>query len=375
MRKILINLLALLLLPGFISSAQAIEFGEDATGSGFVVPISIDKGNGKFGGCSGALIAPLIVVTAGHCVLDVNGLLTKNIYVGLAGSSQASITTNDKIVSVQITSTFQNGAGATVGDDDLAFLTLAKSQTLRVPIVLASDKQATEMKSSQANLKAFGYGAYGDTSKEVVTFPKSMTGTFSSLNSIYSNSAYMSTTNANACLGDSGSPILNITATQVTLVGILTGGPASIQCTKKSSDGTYRTHFTLVGRYANLAFSAATDVMNSQEQTINSQKSQLADKESQLTQASSTLTNTRSQLITAQSSLDTATKSVQELQSSLDTATKSAQELQSKLDAANAAIIALNKKLPQTIVCTKGNATQKVTAVMPKCPKGYVLKA
>ena len=353
MKKSLILLSALLLFSSFISRAHAIENGDDATGTSFVVPITIDKGNSKFSGCSGTLIAPLIVVTAGHCIVDANGLTTKNIYVGLAGSSAASVTLSDKIISVQITSSFASGAGATVGDDDLAFLTLAKPQIVRVPIVLASEKQVTEMKTSQAALKAIGYGRYGDTSSVEVTFPKSMDGTFSTTNAKYSNSAYMASTKANACSGDSGSPILNITATQVTLVGILTGGSQSVYCSSKGSDGLYRTLFTLVGRYANLAFSAATDVMKSQEETIASQKSQLANKDSEID--------------TAQSELDTANESAEELQGQLE-------ELQGQLDTAKVIIVALNKKLPQTIMCIKGKLTQKITAVMPKCPKGYVLK-
>lgn len=360
MKKILTLLSALLLFSGFMSPAQAIENGDDAAGSGFVVPISIDKGNGKYGSCSGALIAASIVVTAGHCVLDANGLLTRNVYVGLAGSSSSSVTLADKISSVQITSTFQNAADAKVGDDDLAFLTLNKPQSLRTTIILASEKQATEFKNSQVSLKTFGYGVYGDTSKEVITFPKSMSGTFSPVNAVYSNSAYMATTTANVCQGDSGSPVLNITATQVILVGIVTGTTLSIQCSKKESDGVYRTLFTLVGRYANLAFSAATDVMNSQEQQLNSQKGQLADKDSLLNQASISLTNTRNQLVTVQANLD-------------DTTSKN-EEIQKKLDIANTAIEDLKKKLPQTIVCIKGKLTQKVTSVTPKCPKGYTLK-
>jgi len=358
MRKLLITLMAISFLMGLVAPAQAIENGDDATGSGFVVPITMDRGNGKWGGCSGALIAPLIVVTAGHCVLDANGLLTKNVYVGVAGSSASSITLADKISTIQITSTFKNTP--TVDDDDLAFLTLSKPQSLSTPIVLASEKQITEFKNARVSLKTFGYGVYGDTSTEVTTTPKSMEGTYSNINSIYTNSAYMTSIKANACQGDSGSPILNITASQVTLVGILTGGAGSVKCTKKSTDGTYLTLFTLVGRYANLAFSAATDVMNSQEQLMNSQKIQLSGKDSQLSQTNVALTNTRNELSSVQATLS-ATTLVKD-------------ELQIQLDTANAVVEALKKKLPQTIVCTKGKLTQKVTAVMPKCPKGFVLK-
>ena len=325
----------------FPIQAQAVENGEDATGSSFVVPISWELGNGKWGGCSGTLIAPSIVVTAGHCVLDANGLLTKNVYVGKAGSSISSITREDIIAAVQITSTFQNASDGKVGDDDLAFLTLSRPQTQRVPIILASEKQVTEFKSKAIALKTFGYGDYSNSATDTVTFPKSFTGSFSSVNSVYSNSAYMISTSGTSCTGDSGAPILNVTATQVTLVGILTGstrGPND-RCGQKSNDGNYYNLFTLVGRYANLAFSAATSVLNSQEQALSLQSAQIADLETQLSEAITSST-----------------------------------DFSNQLDEAKAAIAELKKQIPKTITCVKGKLTKKVSALDPKCPAGYKTK-
>ena len=363
MKKLFIALAALMLTTVFASPAQAVENGEDATGSAFVVPISIDNGNGKYSGCSGTLLAPSIVVTAGHCVLDANGLLTKSVYVGLAGSSQNSITLSDKITAVQITSTFQSTAGGKVQDDDLAFLTLGKPQPLRIPIILASEKQVTEFKSKASPLKSIGYGSYTNQGTETVTYPKSFDGTYSSVNSVYSNSAYMASTNGRSCTGDSGAPILNITATQVTLVGILTGTQRgdNDKCGQKQSDGSFYTIFTVVGRYANLAFSAATDVMSSQDQTLSTQLSLINSKDSQVNQYALLRDSLKEQLTTAQLSLEATNENLE--------------RIQAQLDSANLVIATLKKQLPQSIVCTKGKLTKKVTAVKPVCPTGYKVKS
>lgn len=321
--------------------ANAVENGVDAAGSSFVVPISIDKGNGKSILCSGTLIAPSIAVTAGHCVLDANGLLAKNIYVGIAGSTYKSITTSDLIRSVQITSTFQSASGGTVGDDDLAFITLGKPQPLRTPIILASEKQITDFKNKGVTLKSIGYGYYSNSGTEDTPFPRSFDGIFSQANSGYSNSAFLASTLATACGGDSGGPVLNISATQVTLVGVLTGisrGPND-RCGQKSTDGNYYSLFTLVGRYANLAFSAATEVMNLQDLENKSQSSKIYDLEDQL-----------------------------------EVSTTEASEANSLLDEANTTIVELRKQLPQTITCVRGKATKKVTGINPKCSSGYKVK-
>ena len=102
MKKTLVVLVSLILLAGIIPTAQAVENGVDATGSQYVVPIKMEIAPNVFGTCSGALISPYIVVTAAHCAVDVDGLVNKKIYVGVAGSSMESIKVTDIIDSVKL---------------------------------------------------------------------------------------------------------------------------------------------------------------------------------------------------------------------------------------------------------------------------------
>jgi secreted trypsin-like serine protease len=273
---------SLIIAIGFFP-AQAVEGGVDETGSQFVVPIKIQKSPTTTGTCSGSLIAPFIVVTAGHCVLDSSGLLTTKIYVGLAGSSMEMITTSDIIDSVQITSSFQSGVNSTVGQDDLAFLTLKKAQNMPVPVLLASETEMLALQKASSQLKLIGYGKYGDNSQEKVTFPRSYLGTFSVSVPSQPNSAYLESKVANSCQGDSGSPILSITATKVTIIGILTGSSTSNYCSKPLAlNGNYYALFTIIGRYSNLAFASANQSISILTSKIEKSESDLIEVKSQL---------------------------------------------------------------------------------------------
>jgi len=360
MKRTLLLTLSLLLLISSLSPARAVEYGIDATGNPFVVPIKIQAGANSVFTCSGALIAPSIVVTAGHCVLDNNGLVTKLVYVGKAGSSMESITKDDLINTVQISSTFHDGPDNTVGDDDLAFLTLSKPQPVQIPVTLASESQSASLKSSHAPLRLIGYGAYSATSTEAILYPKYYDGTFSSVALIsHTNSAYMESTKANACSGDSGAPIISTTATSVTIVGIATGSARNGFCTKNIG-GIYYGFFTLISRYSNLAFASAIDQMNSLQSSIEAAKV------------------TNSNLI---KKVDDQAKKNDQLQADLDssktdletakTELKASQDLAAQLQSQLTALIASS---PRTIICIKGKLIQKVIALSPKCPTGYKLK-
>jgi V8-like Glu-specific endopeptidase len=408
------SLFSILLLVLAQSPANAIENGSDATGSNFVVPIAYESAPGKFGGCSGALIAPSIVITAAHCAVDDNGLINSKIYVGDPGSKSDTINTSDIVKEVKMTSSYQNGTF--VAADDIAFLILGKPKLFTSKIELASEAEILALSAAKTSLRIFGYGRTSNLDTSNGRFPSSGNGSFAGIGSVAKqpDTAIYLASKGNSCSGDSGGPVLSITATRILLVGIITGGnsPANAFCSS-----TYST-FTLVNRYTNLAFAIARSQMDLSQIDNNKVVSELNIKIEELNSSNKKITDAANTLLTSFNTLKTkynenvsandalvlkyndavtaANKTINEVNAlNLDAWAKNKllseenatlttkissyevqiSSLEGEIDVLKGQIDELNSKLPKTITCVKGSLSKKVTALKPKCPSGYKLKA
>jgi secreted trypsin-like serine protease len=414
MRKIVLVLSSVILMSSVPYSAGAIENGSDATGISFVVPITMEMSPGKFGGCSGALIAPQIVITAAHCAVDSTGLVNKKIYVGDPGSRSDSINTSDIVREVKMTSSYQSGTYVTT--DDIAFLILNKPKYLDTKVELASEAEILALNIAKAPLKIFGYGATSNSDQASYQSPNSGLGYFSSIGDGIKqpDSAIYKPTKGNSCAGDSGGPVMSITASKVLMIGVITGSNrlASNLC------GSTQTVFTLVNRYTNLAFAISISLMESslaiskakelelnkviEDQKIETKKitdtgfSLLASFNSLVDQYDLMLTTNKGLTSKYEETLLTANSKITELNainvdalaknktltdenaslaSEISTNQLQISALKVDIEDLKTQIDQLNAKLPKSITCVKGSSTKKVTAVKPKCPTGYKLKA
>jgi len=369
--KVLVALVSVVLGIYPLSPAQAIENGIDATGNSHVVKIVSKYNTSKVKMCSGGVLSEYIVVTAAHCLDDESGLLSKEIWVLPPGSvsnrdSSGAYLRDSTWISVdgtQITLTYQNSSQK-VEDDDLAFLVLSKPVELKISTSIPSEDETLRLKSSNAPLRLYGYGYISDSGNSSDA-PRYYIARFDSQTpTSVKNSGYASSSESTSCQGDSGGPVLSITPTNVTVVGVITGGATSVRCGKKQNDGKYYTLFTYLSRYANLAFAAASSANKKVAESSNQLK--LSAEEAK-TKAESDLATTRQESSNLQSEL----KSTQD---ELSDALFQIEELERVIQNLQNEIKLLTSKLTVTINCVKGSRTKKVTGIDPKCPTGYKKK-
>ena len=352
-------------------AAYAIEGGSDAFNSPFVVPVKTIVSSTRYSSCSGALLSPYIVATAGHCILDTSGLISKEIYVGEAGQENSDTFRNwSPVTTVEITASYQKSADGKVGNDDIVFLILGSPLKYSTPVRLASEAEVLNFKANNSQLKIFGYGSISDKG-ETSNKPKLLTASYSQLAALDKNAAWATSTNSSACSGDSGGPVLSISANEIIVVGIVTGGVKSNFCGKAGVDGNYLTIFSIISRYTNLAFAAATK--NSEKLVSNNI---LAIKK--LEESIESLEKENADLLDANADFNDENEKlkidIEDLNTTLLENQNNVIDLEKQIEKLQIQIELLKEKIPTTIVCVKGKLTKKVTAVKPLCPTGYKKK-
>jgi len=340
-------LIGLTLLLTFNSlQAFGVENGESAETSEFVVPISIQSTSTIWNTCSGAVVAPTVVATAGHCVLDATGMLSSRILVGEPGSTNIPTTSWNKVVKIFLDDDYKgNTAEGKIANSDIAFLLLEKPFKINKKINLASENELLTLKSSGAKLRIYGYGYISDAGARSST-PKYFDSTFSKTQVPDPNQALAISNQGNICQGDSGGPVLSITPSKVILVGVITGAYPSVYCTKKQQDGTFLAAFSVINRFSNLATAAITESLQI-EQTQNAQS--------------------RNQ----QSDYEVLSSQVESLQEEVASLSDELERTKEQLVKANLLLNAFSKSGLKAITCSNLVSTKIIVNKKPVCPKGF----
>ena len=375
-----------LLLSSLILStnAHAMQNGQDALGDDKVVGIIFGQNNQRH--CSGALIAPRIVATSGHCVLRIDGGVyskQKHFYGELPSNSDLYVsapgvdipfggTTNKaKVLAQYVPETYTDsmceGTDCNAGMSDVAILILDKELSNK-SFRFATKEEILLMKIVSTPVLSIAYGIKSEQDWQNAKNGKGFDGKPTKSEAV---------TRTNLCCagkkveqwskdnpyglvqtvlprgvfhggGDSGSPLWIKIGTEWVYVGAAGAAQGPVAGNVDPSSPRWTDPFEL-------------SAVGATYFTIAGHKNIYSDAEKYLTQ----------RIIKEKKDLDDAiAKAAAELKAKQEAEAKAAAELKAKQEA-EAKAAALKKT---TITCLKGKLVKKISAVKPVCPKGYKKK-
>jgi hypothetical protein len=372
-------ILSLLLFSGGLTSplANSVEFGQDATGDPNAVHIQ--------GNTSGFLYSERIILTAAHVLnqlrIQPNGDTDGFVYApGLADKTTAK---QYRIIKAFIPKTYINSdfSRNIQAFDDFAIVVIDEDMPLKTKVEIATEDQMRRFAKDKSEVVMIGYGLQSGSQRnnpqDIIRAPHKMTGyLYTPEMMIEHHHQYNlrpsswktfdwgvnhNQKTGSICSGDSGAGHFVEENSVRYYVGTAGNGGESSNC---KADGSFK--FTTGGFMAN--FSSPNKflyLLKSAEAFVEEQKNMQLIKAEEARLAAD-----------LKAKQEAEAKAAAELKAKQEAEAKAAAELKAKqeAEAAAAEAKAAAAKKKKTITCVKGKKVKKVTAVKPKCPKGYKKK-
>lgn len=364
-------------------SAFAVENGSDADGNPVVVQIQLTFSNYSTT-CSGALIAPRIVVTADHCIKLVGESNKSNLIQSAKVAPAGARRDGQGINYVKVTDFIFTPRE---GKNGAAFLVLESDLTFKLPVRIAS---ATDIDNLQANKTPIKFIGYGTSDKNEVVYknlPQIADGEL--FKDLENQRVHFRSYPATSCQGDSGGPIYQQLDNELLLIGVINGpwyvdlksrcsletiNPQNIRQDKLYKYSVYIPLYTP---------DAVSDAKLAAEKVLASPTKQISnfsqmDYEAVLLDYKQMMDRiaTLKQRYVNNSQLIAMEKKMLNLPigsgSNLSTAIYNIQSVNKKLESS---IKVWDQIYITKIECVKGSIIKKISAKNPKCPKGYKINA